>query len=368
MRIPSASGARSLVAGAAMLLAAAAVFSAKPPGPRAAGDARPFGDLVREARDYARAGDARARDRYLAAVRQRPSDASLRAELADYFWSTGDPTEAESQMDWLVARGNPRPGFLRYYGLRLFDAGNFVKASDVLEKAARESAPDYDLLFCLGSARVEKGDFRGAEQSLRAAVDKSPAQAGAHHVLGRLLNLAGRHRDAVDELRRAAGAEAENAAVWLDLAQALAADGSPAEAEEACRRSIRLAPGRAAAHMTLGRILRAEQKTEEAASELAASRALYDREESAAEIDRGSTARTSQAWVLLRMDRAAEALAQFESLPENSASAWRGRAEALEKLGRREEALRALERAKSLAPEDRSLDYMMERLRAARPR
>jgi tetratricopeptide (TPR) repeat protein len=322
---------------------------------------------VREARDLARAGDARARDRYLEALKQNPSDVSLRAELADYLWGTGDPTEAEAQMDWLVARGHPRPGFLRYYGLRLFEAGNFVKASQILEKASREGPADSDLLFCLGSARLEKGDFREAEQALRAAAEKSPEQAGVHHVLGNLLNLTARHREAVVELRQAADLDGSSADVWLDLAQALAADGRPAEAEESCRKSIRLAPDRAAAHLTLGRILRTEGKAEEAATELAASRSLYDREEEQAERNRGSAARASQGWVLLRMNRPADALAQFESIPEPSSSAWRGRAEALERLGRREDAIRALERAKSLAPEDHALDYALERLRASRP-
>ena len=321
-------------AGIALLFAAAG-YSA-PSRPPAAGGARSFASLVREARDLARAGDARARDRYLEALRQNPSDVALRAELADYLWGTGDPTEAEAQMDWLVARGNPRPGFLRYYGLRLFEAGNFVKASEILDKASREGPADSDLLFCLGSARLEKGDFREAEVALRAAIEKSPDEAGAHHVLGNLLNLTARPREAVAELRRAAAAEGASAAVWLDLAQALFAAGDRTEAEES-------------------------------ASELAASRSLYDREEQQAERNRSSAARGSQGWVLLRMNRPADALAQFESIPEPSSSAWRGRAEALERLGRREDAIRALERAKSLAPEDRSLDYALERLRSSSP-
>ena len=181
----------------------------------------------------------------------------VRAELADYLWGTGNPTEAEAQMDWLVARGHPRPGFLRYYGLRLFEAGNFVKASQVLESASREGSPDYDLLFCLGTARLEKGDFPGSEQSLRGAIRKSPGQAAAHHILGNLLKLTARPREAVVELRLAAAADESSADSWLDLAQALAANGERPEAEEACRRSIRLQPDRAAAHLTLGRILRA---------------------------------------------------------------------------------------------------------------
>lgn len=364
MKTRGAGLAAAALAGAALFVAAGFSAASRPEKPAGA---RSLPVVLREARDFARAGDPRARDRYLDAIRQNPSDASVRAELADYLWGTGNPTEAEAQMDWLVARGHPRPGFLRYYGLRLFEAGNFVKASRVLESASREGSPDYDLLFCLGTARLEKGDFPGSEQALRSAIRTSPGQASAHHILGDLLKLTARPREAVAELRLAAGEDESSADTWLDLAQALAANGERPDAEEACRRSIRLQPDRAAAHLTLGRILRAEGNAEESASELAASRSLYDREEEQAEKNRGAAARTSQGWVLLRMNRPADALAQFKSIPESSASGWRGRAEALERLGRREEAIGALERAKTLSPDDHSLDYALARLRASVP-
>ncbi|MGH9441872.1 MAG: tetratricopeptide repeat protein [Thermoanaerobaculia bacterium] len=332
----------ALAACVSALLAAPALPAMTRPAKSA--PARSFETLVREAREDAAAGNSRARDRYLAAIEQKPSDTALRAELADYFWKIGDPTEAESQMDWLVAHGHPRPGFLRYYGLRLFDAGNFVKASKILESASREGPPDDDLLFCLGSARLEEGDFRGAEEALRGAIRKAPSKFAARHVLGNLLKLTGRPAEAVVELRRAAESGGDSADIWLDLAQALAADGHPGEAEEACRKSLRIQPDRAAAHMTLGRILRSEGKADEAAAELTRSRLLYDREEENVEKRRSSQARVSEVWVLKR------------------------RAESLEERGRREDAIQALERAKSLAPEDRSLDYALEKLRASGPK
>ena len=333
---------------------------AAPPAARPA-PASPVSALD-SARALARSGDARARDRYAEAVRQHPAEAPLRAEFADYLWSTGSSAGAEEQMDWLLEHGRPKPGFLRFYGLRLFDAKNFVKAASVLERASREEPPDYDLLFCLGAARLEEGDFAGAETAFRAAISRSPENAGAHHLLGRLWNLVGRPAEAATELRAAADAEGSSADIWLDLAQALFASQHRAEAEEACRRAIALQSDRAAAHATLAAVLRAEGKREEAAAELAMSRSLYDREEERVQNERASVARAMQGWVLLAANRPKEALAQFESAPDSS-SAWKGRAESLERLGRRTEAIHALERAKALAPEDRSLDYSLERLR-----
>ena len=342
------------------------IFRASPAA--GGGRARPFAVLVRRGSRLRPHGDARARDRYLEALKQNPSDVSLRAELADYLWGTGDPTEAESQMDWLVARGHPRPGFLRYYGLRLFEAGNFVKASEILERAAREEASRLRPALLSGYGPAGKGGFFGSERALRSAIEKSPAPATAHHVLGNLLKLTARPREAVAELRLAAAAEENSADAWLDLAQALAADGQRSEAEESCRRSIRLAAGpRGGAPDARPDSPGRKGKTDESASELAASRSLYDREEKQAEENRGSAARTSQGWVLLRMNRPADALAQFESIPGSSSSGWRGRAEALERLGRREDAIRALESAKTLAPDDHSLDYALERLRTSAP-
>jgi len=267
-------------------------------------------------------------------------------------------------MDWLLAHGRPNPGFLRFYGLRLFDAKNFVKAAALLERASRESPPDYDLLFCLGASHLEEGRFEPAERAFRAAIEQSPTSAGAHHLLGRMLSLVGRHAEAADALRAAADIEGGSADIWLDFAQALSAAGRLPEAERACRRSIEIQGDRAAAHVTLAGIFRAEGKRDEAASELAASRALYDREEARVEKDRASVARTTQGWVLLAMNRPKEALAQFENASDSSSS-WRGRAESLERLGRRAEAIQALERARTLAPGDHSLDYALERLRRA---
>jgi tetratricopeptide (TPR) repeat protein len=306
--------------------------------------ASPAASSLREAREFARAGDARARDRFLKALARAPSDVSLRAEIADYFWSVGDPTEAESQMDWLVEKGHPKPGFLRYYGLRLFESGNYEKASRILERALGEAHPDYDLLFCLGAARLEKGDFSGAEKSLREAIRADSGPASAHHLLGKLLNLRLRHDEAAAELRRAAEAEPGSAAIGLDFAQALAAANHPEEAEAACRKSIERQGDNAAAHLTLGQILRSEGRKDEAAAELAVSRKLYDREEERVQQNRSSGARTSEGWVLQR------------------------KSEDLERAGRREEAIRALEEAKKLAPDDRAIDYSLERLRERAPR
>jgi tetratricopeptide (TPR) repeat protein len=213
----------------------------------------------------------------------------------------------------------------------------------VLDRALVEAAPDYDLLFCLGAARLEKGDFSGAEKALREAIGKDAAPASAHHLLGRLLNLRLRHEEAAAELQRAADAEPASAAIWLDLAQALAAANHSEAAEGASRKAIERQPDLAAAHMTLGQILRSEGKKDEAAAELAASRKLYDREEERVQQTRSSGARASQGWLLQR------------------------KAEDLERAGKPDEAIRALEEARALAPEDRAIDYALERLRGRAP-
>jgi tetratricopeptide (TPR) repeat protein len=59
----------------------------------------------------------------------------------------------------------------------------------------------------------------------------------------------------------------------------------------------------------------------------------------------------------------------FQALPE-SADSLAGSAEALSRLGRHAEALRALEKARDLAPEDRHIEALLaaERSRAAEPK
>ena len=256
-----------------------------------------------QARAPARAGDVRARDRYRAAIREAPSDAALRVEFAEYSWNTGDTTEAEAQMDWLLENAHPREGFRRYYGLKLFDATNFEKAARILGEASREGPPDEALSYCLGASRLETGDFTGAESALRGAIELSPGNAEALRLLGRLLHLTGRSAEAAALLRRAAAADPESAETWLDLAQALAGAGLPSEAERACRRSIERRGDRAAAHLTLAKILRAEGRKDESDAEFAASRALYDQEEERTQRARATVARASRGWELLALNR-----------------------------------------------------------------
>jgi Flp pilus assembly protein TadD len=345
----------------AIVFAAAAAASEVPPPPAGAPVVPP--DAAEEARALARDGDARARDRYRDAIREAPSDVALRVEFAEYLWNAGDTAEAQAQMDWLLQNAHPREGFRRYYGLKLFDAGNFEKAARVLAEASREGPADADLSFCLGASRLETGDFPGAESALRRAIELSPGNAAALRLLGRLLHLTGRIEESTAVLRRAADADPASAETWLDLAQALADAGEQPEAERACRLSIERRGDRAASHLTLAKVLRAEGRKDESDAEFAASRALYDQEEERTQEARATLARVSRGWELLALNQPAEALARFESAP-GSASAWKGRAEALRRLGRREDAIDALEHARTLAPDDHSIDYAIERLRS----
>lgn len=344
------------------MLLLASVFAGAA-GARAAESGGGPGNAVEEARALARAGDARARDKYLAALSAAPSDVGLRVEFAEYLWGAGNSAEAEEQMDWLLAHGHPRPGFLRYYGLKLFDAGSFEKAARVLGDAAREGSADADLLYCLGAARLETGDFAAAEDALGRAIESAPRSGAASHLLGRLFHLTGRLPESVAALRRAADADPASSEIWLDLAQALADSNQAPEAERACRLSIERHRDRAAAHLTLAKVLRTQGKNAEANLEFATSRTLYGREEERTEKARAAIARAARGWELIAQNRPSDALAQFETAPESS-SAWKGRAEALRRLGRPSEAIGALERAKALAPDDRSIDYAIERLRA----
>ena len=74
----------------------------------------------------------------------------------------------------------------------------------------------------------------------------------------------------------------------------------------------------------------------------------------------------ARAWAELEHGKAAEALARFQSFPE-TAESLRGQALADQRLGRHTDAIRALERAHALAPDDPHLQMLLiaERSRAA---
>ena len=137
----------------------------------------------------------------------------------------------------------------------------------------------------------------------------------------------------------------------LELGRAYEALGKVAETEQAYRQAVSLGPELAEPHYALGRLLTRRGDREEGERELALHRTLYDRAVRQSEQARARSGEVAFAWAELRQGHAEAALARFASVPE-SVDTLVGQASALSRLGRHRDAVRMLERARELEPQN----------------
>ena len=319
------------------------------------------------AKAYGELLDPRAEETFQRLLRLAPRNPAPRVDYARYLWQAG---MADGRNEALLERGNremeralgERPGEAKLrtlYGVSLVDQRRFVKAVEELERALAAGPADYETLVFLGSALKALGRFDEAATRYRAAVTAAPDRIAARVALGQLLLLSGRAQEAAAELTKAQTSEPGSALLRLELGRALEAAGRPEQALAAYRHAIEIEPELAAAHYNLGTLLVRRGELEQAREHLAFYRGQYERDQEQM-LGMGSRrGKFNLGWVELKAGRPERALAYFEGYPGN-AEALRGAATALSRLGRREEAIRALERAAALAPDDHTLRYELD--------
>jgi Flp pilus assembly protein TadD len=318
---------------------------------------------------YAAAEDPRTVATYEKLIALKPGEARFRASLAEYLWQTDKLDQGNTVMLEALAAFPADPGLALQYGRALVLQERLADATVALESARRLGNSDPRTLALLASAYERAGRAEQARSTLTAAVDAHPEDASLQHDLGRLWLAEGRADEAFAHLETAARAQPGSAVFQLDFGRALEASGKLAEAEQAYRRAVALSPNLPGAHFALGRLLQREGKKEEAERELEIHHALYERGRQTVAAADAKDATASLAMAQLNQGKAAEALARFKSLPE-SAESLRGQALALQRLGRHAEAVRALERAHALAPDDARIELLLvaEQSRAGEPR
>lgn len=319
------------------------------------------------AKAYGELLDPRAEETFQRLLRLAPRNPASRVDHARYLWQAG---MADGGNEALLERGNremervlgEKPGEAKLrtlYGVSLVDQRRYVKAVEELERALATGPADYETLVFLGGALKALGRFDDAATRYRAAVRTAPDRIAARVALGRLLLLSGRAEEAAAELAKAETSEPGSASIQLDLGRALEAAGRPEQALTAYHRAIEIEPELAPARYSLGTLLARRGKGEEAKEHLALYRRHYEQDQ---EKKLGMGLRRGKfnlGWVELKAGRPERALPYFEGYPGNT-EALRGAAAALSRLGRREEAIRALERAAALVPDDHRLRYELD--------
>ncbi len=327
------------------------------------------GVLASLAAAYAAAEDPRTVGAYERLFLARPAEPRYRGDLAEYLWRTEKAEDGDKVMEEALRLFPTDAGLPLRYGRFLAQQERFVDAAAQLETARRLGAKDASTYALLARVYEQAGRGDAARSTLVLAVAAHPREASLQHDLGRLWLAEGKTDDAFPHLQAAVQAQPNTADYQLDFGRALEAAGQLEAAESAYRRAVSLAPASPRAHYSLGRLLQRQGKKEEAERELATHHALYERGRQLVSAADATDAAASFAWAELNAGRAAEALRRFQALPEGP-EALRGQALALQRLQRHEEAVRALERALQLAPDDARVELLLaaERSRTEGPK
>ncbi len=221
----------------------------------------------------------------------------------------------------------------------------------------------------LGLAQWESGQLVAAEATLRTAASvSSPNSLVARQQLGRLLLWQGEYSEAIELLRAAVAANPTSADAHLDLAKALEGAGEWIPALAAYDRVIALASDRYPPHYSRARILMRLGRRDEARTEMALYRELYEGSQLQLRDEGTLRARLDRGWELLDKEEATRAEELFAALGDQ-VDALVGLALARSARGLHAAAVTSLERAVTLAPERQDLRMMLfeERQAAATP-
>ena len=141
------------------------------------------------------------------------------------------------------------------FGAALSKRGDFDGAAEQYRAALQADAENPDAHEGLGVVLTEKGQFEGALANLAAAAKSKPGDADAHYNLGRLHGLWGHPDLAIAEFAQAVRLQPENAAAHFNLGTAYAAQERFSQACDEFREALRLKPDYVAARFNLASAL-----------------------------------------------------------------------------------------------------------------
>ncbi len=310
-----------------------------------------IGPLEALAGAYAAVGDERAGALYERLLVLDPRRPGPRQGFAEHLWSIGKNDQGNAVAAAAVAAFPDDASLRAVYGRALFEQQRFLDASVQLERARALGVSDAETLRLLANALWSGRPHGRRARRLRGRGPGASRLRRPSARPGTFLPFAGRERGALRQLEEAARLTPGDAPTQFQLGRAREAAGRLAEAEEAYRKAIALSPQLASPRYALGRLLVRQGRREEGEKELEVYRSLYAR---AARVQFEMESRRGEillAEAELARGESAAALVRFESLPEG-VEVLTGRARALSRLGRHAEAVRVLERARDLQPDD----------------
>jgi len=227
---------------------------------------------------------------------------------------------------------------------------DLARGEALLQQARAEEPENPAVLFFLGHVRRAQGRTQEAAEFYRHVIRIEPGKPAAYHHLAQLLRGTGHADEAVAVLRDAIGIAPGDARTHLELGLAHAAQPDFPRAEECYRKALALQPDLVQAAQALSAAFIAQDRADEVEAVVAGAlkqSAAGPRERAGLKLNL-SIARVQQ-------QRAAEGLAlldEAQGLMPGLPHADYSRANALQMLGRMEEAERAYRMALSRDPLD----------------
>ena len=226
-----------------------------------------------------------------------------------------------------------------------YQRGNLALTEEALRRASDLAPDDADLAMDLGDTLTRAQHLDAARQHYESFLARHPSSASVRLALGLTLTGLGRWEDSAREVGQVVERTPDDPVARLNLGIVLSKLGRYDEAVEQLRRAVELSPTDPVALKELGSALMGAGKLQDAATAL----------EHSAALDAGS----APAWFALggcyaRLGRKADADAALRHFSETSQRkerfldqkrlfrAAQGKADALSRAGRQEEALAAL--------------------------
>lgn len=126
-----------------------------------------------------------------------PSKSDDLFRIRDGLWHLGSFADDEAALRAEAEKD------ARAAGLRLFARKNFLAATPILERAAKEHPGDFDVRFALGSALDMGSRWPAAEVHFAKAVELNPRSVAAHFQYGDVLLKVGKFKAAAGQFRDA---------------------------------------------------------------------------------------------------------------------------------------------------------------------
>jgi tetratricopeptide (TPR) repeat protein len=236
-------------------------------------------------------------------------------------------------------------------------AGRNTEALKIYESVREKEGKRASFWFNLGVLRAKEGDEPGAEQAYRKALDLNPNDLDTLGNLGLILYRKGKYDEAVTLFDKLAGLNPSSISAKINLGAASAQAGDMKKAIEAWKSVIRAEPSRVEVRLDLANALFAEGDVEGA---------RYHYNQVLLMSANNAEALNGMGLCHLKANKLPQAEAAFRSSIEADPKlilAYSNLSITLEKAGQRGEAIKVLERAAKIAPDDEDVKRNLQRMK-----